>query len=481
MFSALFIFLSFILPSHASPVQQSTFNGTDGSTTLSDTPTAASLDEVSNNSPLFSCELDGRPPKVSDCILLVKSHVQDSDFRDTYIYGQGGNYSGPYTWRHDECEFELVVRTGDTFESTLQSIFGLALFGGTTCANRDSPRGSSAVLNDGRAVIYVRNSQGSLLPSTINSFSAHNGTANLSNPAIAIYKCVFRVPAPSFNDCIALFMDESIKFDSTEVRTFGPHGSYRGPYSWVHGACGFQLGMNQAPFLATTFLWIFQTALEVMMQCARLSPPEGGIALLDNPHRGIFIRAFRPLPPVSQQKRSLPPPSPLPSPPLSPPLSAPHALTLPAPNFNNSVRDSIHCVPTMSAPNLEDCFLLRTNYFDRPEFHDPVTFGHGGNYTGAYAWEYGHCRFLLAVIGSCTWEASISKVFERAAAVWWECGRSQPPHGGYSRTMECEGSMSVYVFAVGLASGVGGGGVAGVVGVAGGVGGITERAVAYLE
>lgn len=448
MFSAFFVFLSFILPSHASPLQPSTFDGTDGSITLSDTPAAASLDEVPYYSPLLSCELDGRPPKVSDCVLLVNSHIQDSDFQITYIYGRGRNYSGPYTWRHNECEFELVVRTGDRFEFTLRWIFGMALLVGTTCANRDIPCGGSAVLNDGWAVIYVRNPQGSSLPSTINSFSAHGGTANMSSPAIHSRNCVLRDPGPSFNDCFTLFMDEATKPDSTKIQTFGARGTHRGSYSWVHGACGFQLGMNEVPFLATTLLWIFQTAVHLMLECTRLSPPKGGIAFLDHPYRGAFVRAFRPPAPVSQQKRSLPPPSPLPP---------PHALTLPALTFNNTAPETIQCVHTMPSPNLEDCFLLRANNIHRPVFNAPTAFGPDGNYTGPYAWEYGQCRFSLAVVGSCSWEASISEVFGLAATVWWECGRFEPPWGGYIRMPKCEGKTTVYVWAVGVVSGVGGG------------------------
>lgn len=448
MISAFLFLLSLNPLGHASASRPLTFNGIDGSTALSNTPPAAGRDKRPNITPLLGCESDGRPPKISDCAFLVNSHIRDSDFRDTYRYGQAGNYSGPYTWRHNECEFELVVKTGQEFKSSLHSIFGMALFVGTTCADHDTPGGGSAILNplrEGRAVMYVRRPQGSSLPSIIDASSAYNGIANLSNPAIHSRSCVPRYPGPDFNDCVTLFMEETSKPDSTTIQTFGAQGTYTGPYSWVHGACEFQLGMNGAPLLSTTLAWIFQTAVRVMLECTKHSPPEGGFVLLDDPHRGAIIKALRPPTSVSQQNRSLPL--------LKPP---PRTLTIPGPIFNNTPSESLQCVPSMMPPDQEDCFMLRATHINQPDFKEPQTLGPHGTYTGPYAWTYGHCRFSLAVVGACSWQASISEVFALAALVWWECGRFTPPQGGYLKKSVCEGKTSVFVWAGGIPESGGG-------------------------
>lgn len=347
MISAFLFFVFLNSPSHASPSRPAIVNGIDGSTALSNIPPAASLDNTPNITPLRSCDLDGRPPNLSDCVFIVDSHIRDSDFQNTYRYGQGGNYSGPYTWIHNECEFGLVVRIGEGFESTLHWIFGVALLVGTNCAGHDPPRGGSAILNplrEGWAVIYVRRPQESSLPSTIDASSALNGTANISGPAIQSRSCVPYDPGPNFDDCSTLFMDETSKPHSTTIQTFGAQGTYTGPFSWVHGACEFQLGMSNVPILSTTLAWIFQTAVRLMLECSKLTPPEGGIAFLDRPHRGVFIKAFRPLAPVSQQKRSLRHPEPL-----------PHTLTHPTPETIPKPSSACRPCPPLTSKTASYC------------------------------------------------------------------------------------------------------------------------------
>ena len=418
-----------------------------------------------NSTSDITCYTMRRLPNIPDCLLLESQQSLTANFDLTYTFGRGGNYIGSYTWQYDQCEFELSFPNSENkLRSTIREVFSWAILVALECSKSTPPRGGVLALpgNPGSALIFALRPPQPRLQSTIDSSFVQNGTVNATNPAVLSKNCRPNAQGPVLADCFTLFIDETQKHGSWTLQTFGPRGTYAGPYSWSHESCQFQLDMKDVPLLSTTLAWIFQAAVDVVVDCSKRLPPEGGYVRLDHPHRGVEISVFNPsAAAVSQQKRALPHPGA-----LAQPLATPsNFITLPyitnlttgspvshasptdlitapiadftSPSTPNLTASYIGCPSPglgpggIQAPDYVDCFTLYRRLSNIPHSETSYTFGRGGSYTGPYEWHDRQCEFSLRVLGDSTWRATIADVFDRAEAVWVSCEFYEPPRPGY--------------------------------------------------